>query len=68
MLDRKEHSKRMENDKGGQVVKSAAKKVYKGFLFIVFLAIMMLCTVLVLTFLAAPDMMLDTIRRAFGLE
>ncbi|WP_044640586.1 hypothetical protein [Risungbinella massiliensis] len=61
----------MENqnvDKGGQVMKNAAKKLYRGLLFILFLAIMMLCTVLVLTFLADPQGMLETIKKAFGLN
>lgn len=63
--------KRMENqnvNKGGQVMKNAAKKVYRGLLFILFLAIMMLCTVLILAFLADPSLMLETIKQSFGIR
>lgn len=67
----KEQSFTMQNenaDKGGHVMKSAAKKVYKGLIFMIFLAVMMLCTILVITFLADPGMMLETIQKTFGLE
>jgi hypothetical protein len=50
-----------------EMVKSIAKKFYRGLLFIVLLAILMLCTILFITFLADPSRMIETIKGTFGI-
>lgn len=49
------------------MVKSMVKKTYRGMIFIIFLSIMMISTVLLLTFLADPAAMLDHIKVVFGI-
>ncbi|WP_156877485.1 hypothetical protein [Shimazuella kribbensis] len=49
------------------MVKSFAKKFYRGLLFIVLLAVLMLCTILFITFLADPSRMIETIKGTFGI-
>lgn len=48
-------------------MKSMAKKTYRGILFIVFLSVMLICTVLVITFLADPVGMYEYIKGVFGM-
>jgi Na+/serine symporter len=52
---------------GLSVVKSMVKSAYRGVLFILFLSVMLLCTVLLLAFLANPSLMMDSVERAFGM-
>jgi hypothetical protein len=49
------------------MVKSFAQKFYRGLLFIVLLAVLMLCTILLITFLADPSRMIETIKATFGI-
>ncbi|BCU81248.1 MULTISPECIES: hypothetical protein [Polycladomyces] len=49
------------------VVKSMVKSAYRGVLFILFLSVMLLCTVLLLAFLANPSLMMESVERAFGM-
>ncbi|MBN2910191.1 hypothetical protein JQC72_11830 [Polycladomyces sp. WAk] len=49
------------------VVKSMVKSAYRGVLFIIFLSVMLLCTVLLLAFLANPGLMMESVERAFGM-
>ncbi|MFD1422337.1 MULTISPECIES: hypothetical protein [Laceyella] len=50
------------------MVKTMVKKAYRGVLFLVFLSILMLVTVLLMTFLADPQAMYDHIRQTFGVR
>lgn len=43
------------------------KSAYRGVLFIFFLSVMMLCTVFLLAFLANPNLMMESVQRAFGM-
>lgn len=52
---------------GLSVVKSMVKSAYRGVLFIIFLSVMLLCTVLLLAFLANPGLMMESVERAFGM-
>ncbi|WP_168188584.1 hypothetical protein [Thermoflavimicrobium daqui] len=47
-------------------MKTLIRKVYRGVFFVLFLSIMLLCTVLLLAFLADPTMMYATIKKIFG--
>ncbi len=44
------------------------KSLYRGLLFIVLLALLMLCTILFITFLADPARMVETIKGTFGIH
>jgi hypothetical protein len=61
----------MEFDRKGittlSLVKSVVKKAYRGMLFLSFLSILLLCTVLLLAFLANPELMYEAVKRTFGI-
>ncbi|MGA9173711.1 MAG: hypothetical protein WBZ33_07050 [Thermoactinomyces sp.] len=50
------------------LVKNVVRKAYRGVLFLSFLSILLLCTVLLLAFLADPAAMYDFIKHTFGLK
>ncbi len=50
------------------LVKSMVKKTYRGILFLLFLSIMLICTVLIITFLADPVGMYEYIKSVFGIS
>ena len=47
------------------MVKSLMRSAYRGLLFILFLSVMLLVTVLLLAFLANPSLMWESVREAF---
>ncbi|WP_164491655.1 hypothetical protein [Staphylospora marina] len=49
------------------VVKSVVKKAYRGALFLGFLSILLLVTVLLLAFLANPEAMYEAVKKIFGI-
>jgi hypothetical protein len=51
-----------------RAVKTIVKKTYKGVLFLTFLSILLLCTVLLLAFLADPQAMYEFIKQTFGVR
>jgi hypothetical protein len=51
-----------------RAVKMIVKKTYKGVLFLTFLSILLLCTVLLLAFLADPQAMYEFIKQTFGVR
>lgn len=50
------------------LVKSMVKKTYRGIIFLLFLSIMLICTVLIITFLADPVGMYEYIKNVFGIS
>lgn len=50
------------------LVKSMVKKTYRGIIFLIFLSVMLICTVLVITFLADPVGMYEYIKTVFGIS
>ncbi|MDR6226437.1 hypothetical protein [Desmospora profundinema] len=50
------------------VVKSTVRSMYRGFLMIFILSFLLLSTVLLLAFLADPQLMWDSVRKAFGMQ
>lgn len=49
------------------VVKSTVRSMYRGFLMILLLSFLLLSTVLLLAFLADPQLMWESVRKAFGM-
>ncbi|MGA8943157.1 MAG: hypothetical protein WB502_10630 [Thermoactinomyces sp.] len=49
-----------------RAVKLMVRKAYKGVLFLTFLSLLLLCTVLLLAFLADPQAMYEYIKQTFG--
>lgn len=49
------------------VVKSTVRSMYRGLLMILILSFLLLSTVLLLAFLADPQLMWDSVRKAFGM-
>jgi len=50
------------------LVKSMVRKTWRGILFIIFLSVMLICTVLFITFLADPVGMYEYIKMVFGIS
>ncbi|WP_175552267.1 hypothetical protein [Seinonella peptonophila] len=50
------------------LVKSMVKKTYRGMIFIIFLSVLLIGTVLLITFLADPMAMFEHIKQVFGLK
>ncbi|SEN01283.1 hypothetical protein SAMN05444955_104252 [Lihuaxuella thermophila] len=50
------------------LVKSMVRKAYRGVLFLSFLSIMLLVTILLVTFLADPQAMYELIKHTFGIR
>gem|GEM_PF-2553406 len=50
------------------IVKSMVKKTYRGILFLIFLSVMLICAVLIITFLADPVGMYEYIKSVFGIS
>ncbi|GGA40978.1 hypothetical protein ACFQ49_07770 [Kroppenstedtia eburnea] len=49
------------------VVKSTVRSVYRGFLILFALSFLLLSTVLLLAFLANPQLMWESVQQAFGM-
>ncbi|PTX59379.1 hypothetical protein C8P63_11274 [Melghirimyces profundicolus] len=49
------------------VVKSTVRSMYRGFLILFALSFMLLSTVLLLAFLANPQLMWESVQQAFGM-
>ncbi|QKG84085.1 hypothetical protein GXN76_06080 [Kroppenstedtia pulmonis] len=49
------------------VVKSTMRSMYRGLLIILILSFMLLSTVLLLAFLANPQLMWESVQQAFGM-
>ncbi|MBD1371792.1 hypothetical protein IC620_05390 [Hazenella sp. IB182357] len=50
------------------VVKSVVRKTYRSVMFLSFLSVLLLSTVLLLAFLANPQEMYNTIQSIFGIQ
>jgi hypothetical protein len=50
------------------MVKSMVRSAYRSLMFILFLSVMLLVTVLLLAFLANPSLMWDSVRAAFRMH
>ncbi|SFS95740.1 hypothetical protein [Marininema halotolerans] len=49
------------------MVKSTARSMYRGLLIILILSFLLLSTVLLLAFLADPQLMWESVQQAFGM-
>ncbi|SDW25557.1 hypothetical protein SAMN05444487_10274 [Marininema mesophilum] len=49
------------------MVRSTARSMYRGLLIIFILSFLLLSTVLLLAFLADPQLMWDSVQQAFGM-
>ncbi|WP_165875726.1 hypothetical protein [Hazenella coriacea] len=50
------------------LVKTVVRKAYRGVLFLAFLSILLLCSVLLLVFLADPQGMYEYVKQVFGMN